>query len=109
MVVCGRPPDARERQQHWNGYGDHNIQGIGDKHVPLIHNVMNTDDVVAVSDRSTDALDALFNTDAGKALFFSVNRNVVADEKALKMTFSFQMQTQKKRPNSTSSILSGQA
>ncbi len=50
-----------------NGFGDHNIQGIGDKHVPLIHNVMNTDDVVAVSDRSTDALDALFNTDAGKA------------------------------------------
>jgi cysteine synthase len=50
-----------------NGFGDHNIQGIGDKHVPLIHNVMNTDDVVAVSDRSTDALDALFNTPAGKA------------------------------------------
>ncbi len=50
-----------------NGFGDHNIQGIGDKHVPLIHNVMNTDDVVAVSDRSTDALDALFNTDAGRA------------------------------------------
>ena len=26
-----------------NGFGEHNIQGIGDKHVPLIHNVMNTD------------------------------------------------------------------
>ena len=26
-----------------NGYGEHNIQGIGDKHIPLIHNVMNTD------------------------------------------------------------------
>ena len=50
-----------------NGFGDHNIQGIGDKHVPLIHNVMNSDDVVAVSDRSTDAMDALFNTPAGKA------------------------------------------
>jgi hypothetical protein len=50
-----------------NGFGEHNIQGIGDKHVPLIHNVMNTDDVVAVSDRSTDALDALFNTPAGRA------------------------------------------
>lgn len=50
-----------------NGYGEHNIQGIGDKHVPLIHNAMNTDDVVAVSDRSTDALDALFNTPAGRA------------------------------------------
>ena len=30
-----------------NGFGEHNIQGIGDKHVPLIHNVMNTDVVVA--------------------------------------------------------------
>ncbi len=50
-----------------NGFGDHNIQGIGDKHVPLIHNVMNSDDVVAVSDRSTDALDALFNSPAGKS------------------------------------------
>ena len=29
-----------------NGFGEHNIQGIGDKHVPLIHNVMNTDAVV---------------------------------------------------------------
>ena len=29
-----------------NGFGEHNIQGIGDKHIPLIHNVMNTDVVV---------------------------------------------------------------
>ena len=40
----------------YNGFGEHNIQGIGDKHVPLIHNVMNTDVVVGVSDRATDAL-----------------------------------------------------
>ena len=38
-----------------NGFGEHNIQGIGDKHIPLIHNVMATDLVVAVSDRATDA------------------------------------------------------
>jgi cysteine synthase len=50
-----------------NGFGEHNIQGIGDKHVPLIHNVMNTDVVAAVSDRATDELDVLFNTDAGRA------------------------------------------
>ena len=31
-----------------NGFGEHNIQGIGDKHIPLIHNVMNTDVVVGV-------------------------------------------------------------
>jgi cysteine synthase len=50
-----------------NGFGEHNIQGIGDKHIPLIHNVMNTDLVVDVSDRATDRLLVLFNTDAGRA------------------------------------------
>jgi cysteine synthase A len=49
-----------------NGFGEHNIQGIGDKHIPLIHNVMNTDVVCAVSDRATDELDVLFNTDEGR-------------------------------------------
>ena len=44
-----------------NGYGEHNIQGIGDKHIPLIHNVMNTDFVVGVSDAGSDALNLLFN------------------------------------------------
>ena len=51
----------------YNGFGEHNIQGIGDKHIPLIHNVTNTDIAVAISDSSTDALDVLFNTPAGKA------------------------------------------
>ena len=50
-----------------NGYGSHNIQGIGDKHVPLIHNVMNSDVVIGVSDRATDALNAVFNCDTGRA------------------------------------------
>jgi hypothetical protein len=50
----------------YNGYGEHNIQGIGDKHIPFIHNVMNTDLVVGISDRSTDALNLLFNSEAGK-------------------------------------------
>jgi len=50
-----------------NGYGEHNIQGIGDKHIPLIHNVMNSDFVIAVSDRMSDRLNLLFNTDAGKS------------------------------------------
>jgi cysteine synthase A len=43
-----------------NGFGAHNIQGIGDKHIPLIHNVMNTDLVVGISDRATDQLSVLF-------------------------------------------------
>ena len=50
----------------YNGFGGHNIQGIGDKHVPYVHNVMNTDDVTAVSDKSTDSLNLLFNTKVGK-------------------------------------------
>ena len=49
-----------------NGYGEHNIQGIGDKHIPLIHNVMNTDVVCAISDVATDELDLLFNRPEGR-------------------------------------------
>ena len=49
----------------YNGFGDHNIQGIGDKHVPLIHNVTNTDLVVGISDTATDQLDVAFNSPGG--------------------------------------------
>jgi cysteine synthase len=49
-----------------NGFGEHNIQGIGDKHIPLIHNVMNTDVATAVSDRATDRIGVLWNTDVGR-------------------------------------------
>jgi cysteine synthase len=49
-----------------NGFGEHNIQGIGDKHIPLIHNVMASDLVVAISDRATDRLGVLFNSEAGR-------------------------------------------
>jgi len=51
----------------YNGFGEHNIQGIGDKHVPFIHNVLNTDYVAGISDRATDGLDLLFNHPEGKA------------------------------------------
>jgi cysteine synthase len=61
-----------------NGFGEHNIQGIGDKHIPLIHNVMNTDVVVAVSDSATDELDLLFNSDAGRS-FLAHRKGVPAD------------------------------
>jgi cysteine synthase len=54
-----------------NGFGEHNIQGIGDKHVPLIHNVTNTDLVIGVSDKATDGLNAVFNTDEGRAYMAS--------------------------------------
>ncbi len=49
-----------------NGFGEHNIQGIGDKHIPLIHNVLATDVALAVSDRATDRLGVLFGTDEGR-------------------------------------------
>jgi cysteine synthase len=61
-----------------NGFGEHNIQGIGDKHVPLIHNVMNTDVVVGVSDRSTGALDLLFNSETGHS-YLSARRLIDAE------------------------------
>ena len=48
-----------------NGFGAHNIQGIGDKHIPLIHNVMNTDMVIGISDRATDQLSVLFSSEEG--------------------------------------------
>ena len=50
----------------YNGFGAHNIQGIGDKHIPYIHNVMNTDVATAVSDAATDSLEVLFSHPAGR-------------------------------------------
>jgi len=35
---------------YWNGYGGHDIQGIGDKHVTWIHNVMNMDAIMCIDD-----------------------------------------------------------
>ena len=49
-----------------NGFGEHNIQGIGDKHIPLIFNAMNVDMVVAVSDRATDQLNLLYQSPDGR-------------------------------------------
>ncbi|MGW8301850.1 MAG: pyridoxal-phosphate dependent enzyme [Desulfobacterales bacterium] len=49
-----------------NGFGEHRIEGIGDKHVPWIHNIKNLDFVVAVDDETTISLMRLFNEPAGK-------------------------------------------
>lgn len=49
-----------------NGFGGHRIEGIGDKHVPWIHNVKNTDFVIAVDDEHTIRLMRLFNEEKGK-------------------------------------------
>ncbi len=49
-----------------NGFGGHRIEGIGDKHVPWIHNLKNTDMVVSVDDEQTMRLFRLFNEPAGR-------------------------------------------
>ncbi len=50
-----------------NGFGGHRIEGIGDKHVPWIHNVKNTDLVMAIDDEACMSLVRLFNEPAGRA------------------------------------------
>ena len=49
-----------------NGFGAHRIEGIGDKHVPWIHNVKNTDMVVAIDDNAVVSLARLFNEPVGQ-------------------------------------------
>lgn len=49
-----------------NGFGEHRIEGIGDKHVPWIHNVRHTDMILAVDDDSPMSLIRLFNEPAGR-------------------------------------------
>ncbi|MBN2628494.1 MAG: pyridoxal-phosphate dependent enzyme [Spirochaetales bacterium] len=48
-----------------NGFGGHRIEGIGDKHVPWIHNVKNTDMIIAVDDEDCISLMRLFNEKEG--------------------------------------------
>ncbi|RPI03506.1 MAG: pyridoxal-phosphate dependent enzyme [Ignavibacteriae bacterium] len=49
-----------------NGFGEHRIEGIGDKHVPWVHHVRNTDAVSAVDDEDCMRLLRLFNEEEGK-------------------------------------------
>lgn len=63
-----------------NGFGGHRIEGIGDKHVPWIHNVKTTDCVAAIDDEQTLRLLRLFNETAGKKWLSKqgVNEKIVA-------------------------------
>jgi len=54
-----------------NGFGSHRIEGIGDKHVPWVHNVKNTDMVVAIDDAAVVNLARLFNEPAGRTYLVS--------------------------------------
>jgi cysteine synthase len=55
-----------------NGFGAHRIEGIGDKHVPWIHNVKNTDFIAAIDDNAVVNVARLFNEPAGRALLSSM-------------------------------------
>ncbi|MFH1312672.1 MAG: pyridoxal-phosphate dependent enzyme [Candidatus Eisenbacteria bacterium] len=49
-----------------NGFGAHRIEGIGDKHVPWVHNMKNMDMVASIDDDHCIRLIRLFNEPAGK-------------------------------------------
>ena len=56
----------------WNGFGDHRIEGIGDKHVPWVHNVKNTDLVYAIDDAACMAMIRFCNEPEGKKYLRSI-------------------------------------
>lgn len=49
-----------------NGFGSHRIEGIGDKHVPWVHNILNTDAVAAIDDEDCMKVLRLFNEKEGQ-------------------------------------------
>jgi hypothetical protein len=55
-----------------NGFGSHRIEGIGDKHVPWIHNVKNTDMIMAIDDNTVVNLARLFNEPEGRKYLVKV-------------------------------------
>jgi cysteine synthase A len=50
----------------YNGFGEHRIEGIGDKHIPWVHNVRNTDLAIGLDDEASMSLIRLFNEPAGR-------------------------------------------
>ena len=68
-----------------NGFGDHRIEGIGDKHIPWIHNVKNTDMAIAIDDEDSQRLLRLFNTPEGQA--YLKNELGLDDELIEKLTW----------------------
>jgi hypothetical protein len=48
------------------GFGAHRIEGIGDKHIPWIHNIRNTDAIAAVDDEQVMQILRLFNEPVGQ-------------------------------------------
>ena len=56
-----------------NGFGAHRIEGIGDKHIPWIHNVKNTDAVTAIDDEDPMRIFRLFNEPEGRKFLDSID------------------------------------
>jgi cysteine synthase len=55
-----------------NGFGGHRIEGIGDKHVPWVHNVRSTDAVAAIDDEDCMRVLRLLNEGEGKRYLSSL-------------------------------------
>ncbi len=64
-----------------NGFGDHRIEGIGDKHVPWVHNVKNTDVVTAIDDEDCMRILRLFNEKDGHEYLKSmgIDQSIIND------------------------------
>lgn len=58
-----------------NGFGAHRIEGIGDKHIPWIHNIRNTNVVTAIDDEDPMRLLRLFNEPEGHKYLKSIGLN----------------------------------
>ena len=69
-----------------NGFGGHRIEGIGDKHIPWIHNVKNTDMAIAIDDEDSQRLLRLFNTPEGQK--YMKDELGMSDEEIEKMTLA---------------------
>lgn len=67
-----------------NGFGDHRIEGIGDKHVPWIHNVKNTDMVIGIDDNDSLGMFRLFNEAEGQRYLRSIG---VAEDTVAKLAW----------------------
>ena len=67
-----------------NGFGGHRIEGIGDKHIPWVHNVKNTDMVIDIDDEDSQRLLRLFNCKEGQDYLKSLG---LSDEQIEKFTW----------------------
>lgn len=68
-----------------NGFGGHRIEGIGDKHIPWIHNVKNTDMVIDIDDEDSQRLIRLFNDPIGKE--YLINEAHVSPDVVEKLSY----------------------